>query len=182
MLHLCIGTGKTTALAFIIRAILAKGGTIILSAYTHSAVDNILSKIVQCGIPATYMCRIGSATSVESNLHHLLHLSSDSTLTNNKSASYDDVVKMMNTTRLIAGTSLKLAMHPLIQKRTFDWCIMDEAGQVSQPAALGPLFLCDRFLLVGDHYQLPPLIISHQARAQVNGYIRCSMFASIILI
>ena len=41
---------------------------------------------------------------------------------------------------------------------------MDEAGQISQPASIGPLFLCRRFVLIGDHHQLPPLVRSTAAR------------------
>lgn len=43
---------------------------------------------------------------------------------------------------------------------------MDEASQVSIPAGLGPLRLASTFLLVGDHYQLPPLVRSRQAQEE----------------
>lgn len=51
---------------------------------------------------------------------------------------------------------------------------MDEASQVSVPASLGPLRLASAFLLVGDHYQLPPLVKSR--RAQEEG-LNQSLFA-----
>lgn len=41
---------------------------------------------------------------------------------------------------------------------------MDEASQILQPICLGPLQFADAFVLVGDHYQLPPLIRNHSAR------------------
>ncbi|KAG5034881.1 hypothetical protein JHK87_009791 [Glycine soja] len=34
---------------------------------------------------------------------------------------------------------------------------MDEAGQTTIPVSLGPLTFASTFVLVGDHYQLPPL-------------------------
>jgi len=37
--------------------------------------------------------------------------------------------------------------------------------QVSLPACLGPLALARSFVLVGDHYQLPPLVVSPAALA-----------------
>jgi superfamily I DNA and/or RNA helicase len=49
------------------------------------------------------------------------------------------------------------------QKR-FDVCIVDEASQVLLPACLGPLFCADRFVLVGDPKQLPPVVQSREAR------------------
>lgn len=47
---------------------------------------------------------------------------------------------------------------PLFARRYFDYCIVDEASQVTLPTCLGPLRYADRFVLVGDHFQLPPLV------------------------
>jgi DNA replication ATP-dependent helicase Dna2 len=46
----------------------------------------------------------------------------------------------------------------IFNKRKFDYCIVDEASQITLPVCLGPLRYADRFVLVGDHYQLPPLV------------------------
>lgn len=43
---------------------------------------------------------------------------------------------------------------------------MDEASQISVPASLGPLRLASSFVLVGDHYQLPPLVRSKVAMSE----------------
>ena len=50
-------------------------------------------------------------------------------------------------------------------RRSFDVCIIDEASQITLPASLGPLRCASVFVLVGDHYQLPPLVQSQQARS-----------------
>ena len=42
----------------------------------------------------------------------------------------------------------------------FDYCIMDEASQISEPLALGPILLADKFVMIGDFYQLNPLVKS----------------------
>ena len=39
------GTGKTTTIAHIIRALVSQGKSVLLTSYTHTAVDNILLKI-----------------------------------------------------------------------------------------------------------------------------------------
>jgi superfamily I DNA and/or RNA helicase len=54
--------------------------------------------------------------------------------------------------------------HPIFSRKTFDFCIVDEASQISQPVCLGPLFFSRRFVLVGDHQQLPPLVVNREAR------------------
>ena len=66
---------------------------------------------------------------------------------------------------MVGTTALALAHAPLWQ-RTFDVCVVDEAGQTTEPVCLGPLRLSRRFVLVGDHYQLPPLV--SEARANPN--------------
>jgi hypothetical protein len=48
----------------------------------------------------------------------------------------------------------KLRVGERLRAERFDVCIVDEAGQITLPAALGPLLLADRFVLVGDHLQV----------------------------
>lgn len=54
----------------------------------------------------------------------------------------------------------RIVRRPIFAKRRFDVCIVDEASQVTLPTCLGPLRFAERFVLVGDHYQLPPLVRS----------------------
>lgn len=55
------GTGKTTTIAEIILALVARGKTVLLTSYTHSAVDTILMKLVNSGHK---MLRIGNPDKV----------------------------------------------------------------------------------------------------------------------
>jgi len=50
------------------------------------------------------------------------------------------------------------------KKLKFDYCIIDEASQITLPVSIGPLKCANTFVLVGDHYQLPPLMRSSEAR------------------
>lgn len=61
----------------------------------------------------------------------------------------------------------------IFNKRKFDYCIVDEASQITLPACLGPLRYADRFVLVGDHYQLPPLVRNLEAQ---KGGLDVSLF------
>jgi DNA replication ATP-dependent helicase Dna2 len=47
---------------------------------------------------------------------------------------------------------------PLFFRRQFDYCIVDEASQITLPTCLGPLRSATTFVLVGDHFQLPPIV------------------------
>ena len=55
------GTGKTTTIAHIIRALVENGKSVLLTSYTHTAVDNILLKLKNNGIK---MLRLGSIAKV----------------------------------------------------------------------------------------------------------------------
>jgi DNA replication ATP-dependent helicase Dna2 len=66
---------------------------------------------------------------------------------------------------VVATTCLGWA-HPVLRQRTFDYCIVDEASQITQAVCLGPIQAARVFVLVGDHYQLPPLVQNADARAQ----------------
>ena len=68
------GTGKTHTIAFIVSALVAQGKSVLITAYTHSAVDNLLLKVRQLGVP---FVRLGSRDQVLPELHdHLLNVDS----------------------------------------------------------------------------------------------------------
>ena len=60
-------------------------------------------------------------------------------------------------------SALTAPRSPLLAGQHFDVVIVDEAGQISQPAILGAMMAADSFVLVGDHLQLPPLVKSEVA-------------------
>jgi DNA replication ATP-dependent helicase Dna2 len=51
----------------------------------------------------------------------------------------------------------------------FDFCIMDEASQISEPMAIGPILLAQKFIMIGDYYQLNPLVKSYLAEKKGMG-------------
>lgn len=66
----------------------------------------------------------------------------------------------------IVGCPCLSAHHPLLATRLpFDVVIVDEAGQITTPAVLPALLRGRSFVLVGDHYQLPPLVLDPRAQA-----------------
>ena len=54
--------------------------------------------------------------------------------------------------------------HALLKGQVYYMCLVDEAGQITLPAALAPLLQARSFCLVGDPYQLPPLVQNPQAK------------------
>lgn len=152
------GTGKTSTIAFTAQLLLFLGHSVLVTSYTHSAVDNLLLKLVDTHVP---MLRIGAPNQV----HPLL---APATLEQQAAAQgVDSVARMealMLEAQLVGCTCLSVNSHVLFRKRRFDYCIVDEATQTTEPVVLGALRCADTFVLVGDHYQLPPLVASAQAR------------------
>lgn len=56
----------------------------------------------------------------------------------------------------------------MLLKRQFDVCLVDEATQILQTEVIRPLLYADKFVLVGDPEQLPPLVKSKEARLAEN--------------
>ncbi len=57
----------------------------------------------------------------------------------------------------------------IIGERRFDLCVMDEAGQTTEPEIWIPVLRSQRVVFAGDHQQLPPTIISREAAQQGFG-------------
>lgn len=55
--------------------------------------------------------------------------------------------------------------HVLLNKKTFDFCIIDEATQVMQPSIFKALYSARKFVLIGDPDQLPPVVKNFKARS-----------------
>jgi len=55
------------------------------------------------------------------------------------------------------------AAHEVIRNTKFDVSIIDEASQTTIPSVLIPIAKAHRFILAGDHKQLPPTILSDKA-------------------
>ncbi len=72
---------------------------------------------------------------------------------------------LLNSARVVCATLTGLD-RDLLDSQHFDWCIMDEASQATEAAAWSPLQIVDRLVLAGDHFQLPPTIISTQAASE----------------
>lgn len=70
--------------------------------------------------------------------------------------------KLFTEARVIAGTSVGLYDAGL-EKITFDHLVIDEAGQCIEPLAWCVFSLAPRIVLAGDHWQLPPTVLSEAA-------------------
>ncbi|KAJ2800951.1 DNA replication endonuclease-helicase Dna2 [Coemansia guatemalensis] len=156
------GTGKTTTIAALVRVLAALGKSVLLASYTHAAVDNILLKLLDDDIP---MVRLGSSTRVHPQVAAQLLPPAGLRTVRQLDAHFRGA-------KVVATTCLGVT-HPVFSMRKFDYCIIDEASQITLPICLGPLLEATRVVLVGDHHQLPPLVRNAGAR---DGGLGTSLF------
>ncbi|TPX38233.1 hypothetical protein SmJEL517_g00212 [Synchytrium microbalum] len=148
------GTGKTTTISILIRTLAAEGKSVLLTSYTHTAVDNVLLKLKQDNVD---FVRLGNVDKVHPGVvEYTPNYHGDIKTVAQLDAFYES--------KLVVATTCLGVSHGMFGKREFDYCIVDEASQLTLPVCLGPLRYAKRFVLVGDHYQLPPLVKHQEAR------------------
>ena len=174
----CPGSGKTQTIVTLVRVLHSLGFSVLVTSYTHVAVDNILLKLIQSNQKhneSVDFMRIGS----DLRIHESVRKYSEHELTKNwlESGNVDALTTFYHKIPIVACTVLGVAGHAIFQKRTFDYCILDEASQVVLAASLGPLFMAKNFVLVGDQKQLPPVI--QNANAKKDG-LEESLFSRLL--
>ncbi len=147
------GTGKTShALKYMIKECLG-GEAILLLSYTNRAVDEICGMLEEAGID--YM-RLGSETSCDPRYSaHLMDHCFDNR------PRLDEIRERIIQTSVIVSTTSTMQSRPfLFQLKHFSLCIVDEASQILEPNVIGLLASpqIDKFILVGDHKQLPAVV------------------------
>lgn len=75
------------------------------------------------------------------------------------------VSRILDQADVICATTTGIS-YSILGERTFDVCIIDEAGQATEAEIWGPILRADKVVLAGDHQQLPPTIVSLQAKNQ----------------
>lgn len=140
------GTGKTYTIARTIRALVEQGETVLLSAFTNRAVDNALEALRDQGFED--IVRVGTENGVRPDMQDLrLEQAGDP----------NERVKELRNASVVAATTATCGSR-IMREQHFDVALVDEASQLTEPATLAALNLTDRFVLVGDHQQLPPVV------------------------
>ena len=174
------GSGKTSMLSLAVRALIAKELTVLISSYTHSAVDNLLLKLIESGVTPDICMRVGgSHSSNETKIaggeiisrfvfdQSVFNDGSSKPVNNSSTSCVAALAKYLSGIRVAACTVLTASSSRgnILRLLKLDWSIIDEAGQITQPAILGALLIGGSryFALIGDNYQLPPLVVSPEA-------------------
>ena len=156
------GTGKSATIIFLLRLLVSLGFKVLLSAYTNSAIDHLCLKLLKYADVREKLIRIGSLLSINSKLLPYTLNEKDK----NKFDCISSIDSFLRSKQIYAVTSISSASHCIFGGDAlgiFDYCIIDEAGQLTEPQSLAPLRKCRKFILVGDQNQLPPLVQCKEA-------------------
>ena len=78
----------------------------------------------------------------------------------------DQVIqRLLDAAQIVCATTTGLDSD-LFGRHVFDWCIMDEASQSTEPGAWIALQYANKLVMAGDHCQLPPTVVSVVAARQ----------------
>ena len=153
--------------------------SILLLAYTNRAVDEICNMLTENELD---YIRIGNEFSCDPKYSdHLLKevLDENATLNSIKSTIADARI-------VVATTSTMNSNAALFNIKHFDLAIIDEASQILEPNIIGLLSTrhaerraIDRFILIGDHKQLPAVVQQSDAETEIDDgeLLRINLFS-----
>jgi DNA replication ATP-dependent helicase Dna2 len=165
LIHGPPGTGKTYTIARTVRAMVERGERVLLSAFTNRAVDNMLEAVLeQVGDVvddgagpkaqrdedgrAVGVVRVGSETGVREDMQpYRLERAGDP----------EERLAELQNAQVVAATTATCGSREL-KEQSFDAALVDEAAQLTEPGTFAAANLAERFVLVGDHEQLPPVV------------------------
>jgi DNA replication ATP-dependent helicase Dna2 len=159
LIHGPPGTGKTYTLGQLVRALVARGDRVLLSAFTNRAVDNAMEALEEQGF--TDMVRVGTESGVRGDMQsYRLQTAGEP----------GECVQELRGANVVAATTASCGSR-VMREQEFDVAVVDEAGQLTEPGTLAATALANRSVLVGDHHQLPPVV---QAQEEIAGDKRCA--------
>lgn len=193
------GTGKTTVICSIIEELAKDRQRVLLVAPTHVALDNVLEKVGnRAGVTAI---RLGSPNNVEEQAHQFLlqNRSKDlvhrlaKNLVEAASTVDDDAVSdvqrewarriqndesigtmLLLNANLVCATPIGIGMNPAFREVSvaFDVMIIDEASKATITDFLVPAARAKKWILVGDHRQLPPYVDLGELEAVISERVK----------
>ena len=152
------GTGKTHLIVNLIKLLIEQGSKVGVASLTHSAVDNVLSKLIRSGVSVDEVARVaGNINRIKFDLYE--EDVADQLLGGSfKSLSARGEFAGNTTFKVLGATLHSFALSS--QTPDIDVLIIDEASQV-------PIYfqsfldsICSRVIQFGDHKQLPPVVNS----------------------
>jgi DNA replication ATP-dependent helicase Dna2 len=147
------GSGKTWLLAHLAIEFAKEGNKVLVAASTHTAINNALQKTSTL---THYPDIIKVGTKIQSE--GLKYNGSEA----KNVADFRNKGYSNQSTGIIVGATCYSPHTKKLEFMDWDVIIIDEAGQLSIPLAMAAMVKGKKFIFIGDHKQLPPIISDNQ--------------------
>lgn len=171
------GTGKTSIIIKnLVKELIDTNKSILVLAYTNRAVDELCEAIDNAcgGREKLNFIRFGSRLSTSSEYHDnlidvVMEAKETELLATNKKFSRTEVTNIIVQNNVYVSTVASVgSKQNIFQVKKFDYIIVDEASQILEPQLVGVLSKASKFILIGDHKQLPAISIQSRDRSKTN--------------
>jgi DNA replication ATP-dependent helicase Dna2 len=150
------GTGKTKTIGHIAKILVDSGKNVFITAPTHTAINNCLNALSEEVRDASKIIKIGEKYQAA----EILENEYITRKTRLPIESYDKNENLSHDGIIIGGTPYCFC-YPASKRLNnweFDIALIDEAAQMSIPMAVSVMSKTDKFIFVGDHRQLDPIM------------------------
>lgn len=152
------GTGKTETIAHIAKILVDSGKKVFITAPTHTAINNCLNAISYQVKDNSKVVKIGEQYQAAEILGNAYITRKPRLPLDKYSINHD-----LSQVGIIIGGTPYCLCYPASKRLNnweFDVALIDEAAQMSIPLAVSVMSKTDKFIFVGDHKQLDPIIPS----------------------
>lgn len=153
------GTGKTKVISLVAKLLVEQGQRVFMTSHTHMAINNALNKIASENVPVIKVGAKGCTKGLDKSVKHF---------------EYGDYWKNKPDSGYVIGATPFATCSERLGQYDFDTVIFDEASQITLPLAIMAMRKAKRFIFVGDHKQLPPVVLSASVLDD------CSIFSRMI--
>jgi DNA replication ATP-dependent helicase Dna2 len=150
------GTGKTETIANIVHCLIEQGKKVFVTAPTHTAINNCLNAISKRVKDPSKLIKIGKKPQNK-------EIANNSNITIKSSLAFSTYISSTELNQkgiAIGATPYSVCYNATknLKDWEFDVCIVDEASQLSIPLSLAAMSRSIKYIFVGDHKQLDPIV------------------------
>jgi len=143
------GSGKTWLLAHLAVEFAKEGKKVLITAFTHTAINNALQKASSLS-EYPHIIKVGKKFQTEGLKYEG---STAKNVTDFNRSGYTN-----NSRGIIVGATCYAPYTKKLDFMDWDIILIDEAGQMTIPLAIAAMVKGEKYILIGDHKQLPPIV------------------------